>query len=95
MCTNVAALNVTAAGVISGGPTVLAGVVLRNTDGTNAGVFRIFDNASAASGTVLFTANLAAKEHVHFVFPGSGVQATKGLFLDVSAGTVEGSVQIA
>ncbi len=96
MSTNVGALAVTAAGVLSDSPSVLAGVVIRNTHASNAGVFRIFDHASAASGTILFSAKLAAGDHVHFRFPGLGVQALKGLFLDISnSATVQGSVQIA
>lgn len=90
--TNVAAIPVTAAGVIQGGPAVLSGVVLALS---GAGTIKIYDNASAATGTVLFTATLAAAGHVHFDYPGSGVQALKGLYLAISAGTVEGSVLIA
>ena len=95
MSTNVGAIAA-AAGVLSDSPAVLAGVVIRNTHGANAGVFRIFDNASAASGTILFSANLAAGVHAHFNFPGNGVQASKGLFLDISgSATVQGSIFIA
>ena len=90
--TNVAATNVTAAGVIADGPVVLAGVILALS---GAGTIKIYDNASAATGTVLFTATLAAAGHVHFDYPGNGVQALNGLFLAVSAGTIEGSVLIA
>lgn len=92
--TNVAAVNVTAAGVLQSSPAVLSGVVLTNT-GT-AGTVRIYDNATTNSGTVLFTAYVGANSFVHFVYPGNGVQAIKGLYLSLGAGvTVDGSVQIA
>lgn len=96
MGTNVGAVAVTAAGAIIASPAVLAGVVFRNSHATNAGVFRIYDNTSAATGTVLFVASLAAGAHVHHTYPGLGVQASKGLFLEITgSATVEGSVQIA
>lgn len=90
--TNVAAKNVTAAGVIADGPVVLAGVVFGLSA---AGTIKIYDNATTNTGTVLFTATLAAAGHVHFDYPGNGVQAYKGLYVAVTGGTIEGSVLIA
>lgn len=86
-----------APGSLAVGPTVMAGVVVRNTDAANAGVFRIYDNPSAASGTVLFTAKLAADAHSHFIFPGQGVVAFTGLYATMTgaSSTVEGTVLIA
>ncbi len=94
--TNAASVSL-APGVIMNGPAVMSGVVVRNTDAGNAGVFRIYDNPSAASGTVLFTAKLAADTHSHFVFPGLGVIAFFGLYATMTGASsaVEGSVFIA
>ena len=86
-----------ALGVIMSEPTVLSGVMVRNTDAGNAGVLRIYDNATQASGTILFTANMAAGDHSHFIFPGQGVIAFHGLFATMTgaSSTVEGSIFIA
>lgn len=91
MCTNVAAIPV-ASGAVSG-PAVLAGIVVTCT--ATGGILRIYDNASTNSGTILYTVSLAANASEAHVFPGSGVQARNGLFVAISAGTFEGSIQIA
>lgn len=91
----VAAIPVSAAGVIADGPCVLAGFSIRNTHGTNAGVFRIYDNATTNSGTILWSSNFAAGVGDSVVLPGDGIQAHKGLFLHITnSATVEGSVHI-
>jgi hypothetical protein len=90
---NTSPVSVSGTGVISGGPAVLAGVSIHCT--ATGGIVRIYDNASTNSGTILFTVNLAANAYVNHVFPGNGVQARNGLYMHVTAGTIEGSVQIA
>ncbi len=91
----VSAKAVAAAGVILAERTVLAGLSIRNTHATNTGVFRIYDNATAATGTILYAVSLVAGATSSFEFPGTGVQAINGLFLDITnSATVEGSVHI-
>lgn len=95
MLTTAGTIPVTAAGVLSDGPVILAGVIIRNTHATNAGVFRIYDNATTNSGTILFTANLAAGAHIHLPLYIT-VNALKGLYLAISgSATAEGCVLIA
>ncbi len=72
-----------ASGVISAGPCGLAGVSCF-TNGTNAGTLTIYDNASAASGTVLAqlavpAANLGAQ----IMFP-ANVKAVNGVYASLS-----------
>lgn len=72
-----------------------AGFSLRETGGTNPVTVRIFDNASAASGTLLDTVRLAANESARIIYDG-GIMTAAGIFVEVSGtGTVEGSIRIA
>ena len=51
----------TASAIISGVPSVVEGIIVF-TDGTNDATVTLYDNASAASGTVLAKAVVAAAE---------------------------------
>jgi hypothetical protein len=79
--------------VVRASHTTYGGYTIRETAGAVATV-RIYDNASAASGTLLGTIALLANESRDVQYP-AGVRAANGVFVDVVAGTVEGSVWIA
>jgi hypothetical protein len=76
----------TADAAISARPALLKGVTLEG-DGTNACSVIIYDNASAASGTVLAKVLLPASGDMYVSWSESdGVEAINGLYADV-AGT--------
>ena len=79
------------AGVISSVPTMLSGVSVRETAGAAATV-RIFDNASAGSGTLLATIGLTALQSTS-VDRNVPTVAANGIFV-VITGTVEGNIRI-
>jgi hypothetical protein len=54
------AYNVTATGAVFALPCTFRGASIRDTSGAT-NTIRIYDNASAASGTILLTVQLAAK----------------------------------
>lgn len=70
---------------------VYRGVCLRETAGSTAAV-RVYDNASAASGTVIGAFTLAANGSVDVVH--DGIYVTGGIYVDVISGAVEGSVRV-
>lgn len=72
-------------------PVNLRGVTIGETGGAVAAV-RLWDNASAASGTLVATVRLAANTSQTVMFPGDGIRCVKGLYVEVVAGAVEGSV---
>lgn len=80
------------AGAIRTTHTTYAGFTVRETAGAAATV-RIFDNAGAASGTLLETIELTADASDHAHYPG-GIRAANGVFVEIT-GTVEGSLRIA
>lgn len=84
--------NVTATGVVYAGAATFRGCSIRDTSGATNTV-KIFDNASAASGTVLFSVQLAANASVPPLSIDDGVRAVNGLFLQAT-GAVEGSVWV-
>jgi uncharacterized protein (AIM24 family) len=71
----------TAGQVIKVGPAGLFGIVSTVV----GGACTIYDNASAASGNILFTKTLAVGDVIHF--GGNGIAANNGLFIVVT-GTV-------
>lgn len=77
--------------VVSATPSHLMGVTVRETAGSTAAV-RVYDNASAASGTILAVVALTANasQTIDFAVP---VRAIAGLYVDIVSGTVEGSVR--
>lgn len=76
-------------------PAYLAGFVIQETGGSSTATIRIYDNASAASGTLVGAANLAASGSatVAFFRP---INCVNGLYVDVGgSGTIAGCVLIA
>lgn len=67
------------------------GFTFRETAGSTA-VIRIYDNASAASGTLLDSISLSANESAREFYE-CGVRCKNGIYVDVVSGTVEGSVR--
>lgn len=75
--------------------TLLAGFVIQETGGASAATIRVYDNASAASGTLVAAANLAAggSSTVAFFRP---INCVNGLYVDVGgSGVIAGSLLIA
>lgn len=71
---------------------VYLGFSLRETAGTTA-TLRVYDNASAASGTLLDTIQLSANESAREYYGPEGIGAVNGIYVDVVSGTVEGSLR--
>lgn len=67
------------------------GITVRETAGSTAAV-RVYDNASAASGTILAVVALAANASQTVWFGPAGVRAANGIYVDIVSGAVEGSV---
>lgn len=94
MCVPMVAVALTGADqVVRDSHATYGGYTIRETAGAVATV-RIYDNASAASGTLLATISLAANESRDVQHP-VGIRADRGVYVDVVAGAVEGSVRIA
>lgn len=74
----------TADAAIAARPCLLKSVILEG-DGTNACNVTLYDNASAASGTVLAKVLLQASGPTCIVFDSAGgVEASNGIFADVT-----------
>lgn len=69
------------------------GFTIRETSGSATALVRIFDNASAASGTVLDEIALNSGESAREWYE-SGVWATSGIYVDVVSGAVAGSIRV-
>lgn len=69
------------------------GFTIRETSGSAAAVVRLFDNASAASGTILEEISLAQGES-RSEYYGAGIRAVNGIYADVVSGAVAGSIRI-
>lgn len=74
-------------------PSYYRGFTVRETTGGATAVVRIYDNASAASGTVLEEISLTGGESAREFYPG-GVWATNGIYVDVVSGAAAGSVRV-
>lgn len=72
--------------------SVYRGFTVRETAGSTA-LVRLFDHASAASGTVLEEIALAANETARECYSG-GVWAVLGIYVQIVSGSVSGSVRI-
>lgn len=86
-----AAKGVTGSGAVSPAPCTFRGLSLRDTSGATNTV-DLFDNASAASGTVVATVQLAASGAQTINVP-DGVRCANGLYLQAT-GAVVGSVWV-
>jgi hypothetical protein len=69
------------------------GFAMRETSGGAGAVVRIYDNPSAASGTLLDTISLVAGESAG-PFYEKGIEAQLGIYVDVVSGAVEGSIRV-
>lgn len=90
--------NVSTSVAVVTGRCAFHGVTLRETGGTNAVVVRIFDNASAASGALLFTRRLAANECFDAYYgvedSRGGIRCDNGIYVEVTGtGVLEGAVR--
>lgn len=81
MTTRAIAVPVTTSAVVRDRQSVLKGWSLRSTAGA---AVVIYDNASAASGTILANFDLAANGSLT-MFVGDGVHAANGLYFSASA----------
>ena len=72
---------VTADGAIKAAPGALCSVVL--TGGSDAATLVLYDNASAASGTVLLTLKAAAATSIVFT-PAQAAAVGKGIYADIT-----------
>lgn len=86
------AVSVTATGAVSAAPCSLRGASIRDTSGAT-NTIRLYDNASAASGTILLTVQLAANASIPPLSIPNGIRAVNGIYLSAS-GAVEGSVWV-
>jgi hypothetical protein len=82
------AKGVTGAGVVLGTACTFRGLTLSSAAGATVNVY---DNASAASGTVVASVILGANGNAHIDIA-DGVRCENGLYLD-TAGTLVGSVR--
>jgi len=70
------------------------GFTIRETSGTATALMRIWDNASAASGTCIEEISLVANES-RSEFYGTGVKTLNGIYVQVSSGSISGSARTA
>ena len=70
------------------------GLSIRETTGSAGAVVRVWGN-TAASGLLLDTIALAAGESTREDYPGRGLAAPLGIYLEVVSGTIEGTVRYA
>lgn len=82
-------VNMTATGVVSAVPTTFRGCSLGSVAGSTV---TLYDNASAASGTVLAQFTIAANGFQHIDIA-DGVRCVSGIYLS-AGGTVAGHVRI-
>jgi hypothetical protein len=74
--------------------SIYRGYTVVETGGSSTATVRIYDNASAASGTLIGAVNLAAGGSADLYLLG-GVWCDNGVYVDVGgSGTVAGSVRI-
>jgi hypothetical protein len=92
MTAQAAAVNVTGAGVVNATPCTFRGCSIRDTSGST-NTIKVYDNASAASGTILLAVQLAANASVPPLAVSDGLRANAGLYLSTT-GSVEGSVWV-
>lgn len=78
--------------VVLGGAGVYRGFTIRETAGA-AAVVRLYDNASAASGTPLEKITLGPNESAREFYQ-VGIWAENGIYANVASGAVAGSVRI-
>ncbi len=92
MASNVASVPVTADKVVASRRGTYYGLTFRETSGTTAATIIVYDNASAASGTVLDNIQLVAGESRAEWYGPQGISSENGIYVDVT-GDVVGSVR--
>jgi hypothetical protein len=80
----------TSSGVIVPGPCLFYGVEII-TDGTNPATVIIYDNATAASGTQVFTGTVAGNNNFGGILNAFPVNMTNGIYLGI-AGTAASAI---
>ena len=79
---------------VRSGPAIYCGFAVQETGGSNSATVRIYDNASAASGTLIDTVNLAAGGSDARMY-NRGLWCENGIYLDLGGtGVVAGSIRI-
>jgi hypothetical protein len=73
---------------------IYAGFTIRETSGSAAAVVVIYDNASAASGTIIEQIGLAQGESAREYYL-NGIWCVNGIYVDVVSGAVAGSIRYA
>jgi hypothetical protein len=89
MTAQAAPVNVTATGAVSGAACTYRGLSIGSTAGATVA---LYDNASAASGTVLASFTLAANGFQHIDIA-DGVRCSNGIYLSATA-AVQGHVRV-
>jgi hypothetical protein len=85
--------NATVSAVIMATPGYYLGFTLRETSGSASATVVIYDNASAASGTILEEITLASSESAREFYHTPGIRAVNGVYFSVVSGAVAGSVR--
>lgn len=76
--------SLTADGLVRTDKTIVTGVYI-NTDGANDARVVLYDNASAASGTVIFDQTVTgADDSIPFNLPDDGVYCKNGVWADIT-----------
>lgn len=77
------------------GKLVYRGFSLRETSGSASALVRLFDNASAASGTILDEISLTANQSARENYDSDDYQivATSGIYYQLVSGAVTGSIR--
>lgn len=75
--------------VVSAVPTTITGITLNA--GAGANTFKVFDNATTNSGTILFAATVGAGLAATYNFP-AGISAVNGITINASAVGAAGAV---
>jgi len=91
MATQARPVSVTGSGAVYAGFCVLRGFWINNSA---AATITLYDNASAASGTILAQWVTTAANQDRGADFADGIRCDNGVYLNVSAGTVTGSVRL-
>jgi len=88
---------VTVSAVVRSTAATYYGLSIRDTASAGA-VIRIWDNASAASGTLLETVKVAASSSFNIQYnvedAAGGIRAVNGIYFELVSGTIEGSIRV-
>lgn len=90
---SVRSLNVSADGAVQANAGAYMGFNFTETTGLAGAHIRVYDNTSAASGTLLESVKLAAGESVSDWYGPNGIRCANGIYVDVVTGSVEGGVR--